>query len=60
MFEGISHVRGSVIESYRVRKLEQYGEDDSVGRRQDVDGQSRVKLVSDCSTRVEHFAIYEY
>lgn len=38
MFEGISHVRGSVIESYRVRKLEQYGEDDSVDRRQDVDG----------------------
>lgn len=37
-FGGISHVRGSVIESYRVRKLEQYGEDDSVGRRQDVDG----------------------
>lgn len=30
MFEGISHVRGSVIESYRVRKLEQYGEDDNV------------------------------
>lgn len=29
-FGGISHVRRPVIESYRVRKLEQYGEDDNV------------------------------